>query len=149
MKLSELKELIKEEREIITLNNPYGLMNLNDKAQDEIDITIEMGQALLDDQYMKEGEIQYNDFDALKQKLIFLSQRSDLQYGEAFAEFIEGNRNNTLPNASSGSFFTALIDIDSLLGAMGYEDERYSDEEWDDAVKYWRKEINKLKGYRG
>ena len=149
MKLSELKELIKEEREIITLNNPYGLMNLNDKAQVEIDITIEMGQALLDDQYMKEGEIQYNDFDALKQKLIFLSKRSDLQYGEAFAEFIEGNRNNTLPNSSSGSFFTALTDIDSLLGAMGYEDEKYSDEEYNDAVQYYEKEINKLKGYRG
>ena len=56
-------------------------------------------------------------------------------------------------NSSSGSFLTALTDIDGLLSAMNFEEEDdneeeiYSQEEWDEAVAYWRERVNKLRRY--
>ena len=50
------------------INNPYGLLDLDDNTKDEIDLIIEMGHELLAHQ---EGKF---DFDDLKEKLIELAQ---------------------------------------------------------------------------
>ena len=57
-------------------------------------------------------------------ELIFLelflnnSTKYFIGYGDAFEEFIENNRDNKLPNQSSGSFLNGLIDLDGLLYSM-------------------------------
>ena len=67
-----------------------------------------------------------------------------------FEKFVDGNDGNQLPNRSSGSFMTAILDIDGLLAALNFEEEGpdgeelYSQEEWDEAVNYWRANVQKL-----
>ena len=125
-----------------------------DDVKKEIDLMMQQGEALLLYQEGDYGEIgEYEAWESLKDDLIELHQQSVVGNIEGFTKFVEGNDGNDLPNSSSGSFLTALTDIDGLLSAMNFEEENdneeeiYSQEEWDEAVAYWRERVNKLRRY--
>jgi len=133
MKLSELKTIIKEEFD-------FTGSDLDERTAREIDLMIDMGHELMTHQ---EGKL---DFDELKRRLLELSNSSEYVagYGSAFEEFIENNRDNDLPNQSSGSFLNALIDLDGLLYTMGYEDNKYTEEQYDAASEYYESRRREL-----
>ena len=133
MKLSELKTIIKEEFD-------FTGSDLDERTAREIDLMIDMGHELMTHQ---EGKL---DFDELKGVLLNMSKKSEYVagYGSAFEEFIENNRDNDLPNESSGSFLTALIDLDGLLYTMGYEDNKYTEEQYDAATEYYESRRREL-----
>ena len=81
--------------------------------------------------------------------LMTMARRSKIPTQFDFLEdYYKSQKNNELPNSSSGSFFTGLTDIDGLLSAMNFEEELefdgesdedlylYTDEEYDKAVAY-------------
>jgi hypothetical protein len=81
--------------------------------------------------------------------LMTMARRSKIPTQFDFLEdWYKSQKNNELPNSSSGSFFTGLTDIDGLLSAMNFEEELefdgesdedlylYTDEEYDKAVAY-------------
>ena len=81
--------------------------------------------------------------------LMTMARRSKIPTQFDFLEdWYKSQKNNELPNSSSGSFFTGLTDIDGLLSAMNFEEELefdgesdedlylYTDEEHDKAVAY-------------
>ena len=87
--------------------------------------------------------------------LMAMARRSKIPTQFDFLEdWYNSQRNNELPNTSSGSFFTGLTDIDGLLSAMNFEeyvefegesdsDEMlYTDEEYDKAAAYHNMLIN-------
>ena len=128
MKLSELKTIIKEEFD-------FTDSNLDETTAREIDIMIDMGHELLKYQsgaYDNEG---WNNPEAVfVDVLTTMQEESSIKgYEDAFAEFVENNMSNTLPNQSSGSFLNALIDLDGLLSTLGYEDDKFNDEQYDAA----------------
>ncbi len=133
MKLSELKKIIKEEFD-------FTGSDLDERTAREIDIMIDMGHELMAHQ---EGQF---DFDELKRRLLELSNSSEYVGGESgfYEEFIENNRDNDLPNQSSGSFLNALIDLDGLLYTMGYEDDKYTEEQYDAASEYYESRRREL-----
>ena len=51
---------------------------------------------------------------------------------------------DALPNESSGSFLNALIDLDGLLSTMGYEDGKFTDEQYDAATEYYESRRREL-----
>tara|TARA_Y100000593_G_scaffold89062_1_gene172452 strand:+ start:45 stop:449 length:405 start_codon:yes stop_codon:yes gene_type:complete len=133
MKLSELKKIIKEEFD-------FTGSDLDERTAREIDIMIDMGHELMAHQ---EGQF---DFDELKRRLLELSNSSEYVGGGSgfYEEFIENNRDNDLPNQSSGSFLNALIDLDGLLYTMGYEDDKYTEEQYDAASEYYESRRREL-----
>jgi hypothetical protein len=81
----------------------------------------------------KAGEISWD-----KMSLEMVKTIADDPYQDVamFIEWLEDNESNTLPEQSSGSFYTALIDIDSffsLLDTHNYSD--YFIEENYDEIK--------------
>ena len=81
--------------------------------------------------------------------LMTMVRRSKIPTQFDFLEdYYKSQKNNELPNSSSGSFFTGLTDIDGLLSSMNFEEELefdgesdedlylYTDEEYDKAVAY-------------
>ena len=72
------------------------------------------------------------------------SSKYFIGYGDAFEEFIENNRDNKLPNQSSGSFLNGLIDLDGLLSTMGYEEDKYTEEQYDAATEYYESRRREL-----
>ena len=68
-------------------------------------------------------------------------------YEKAFKEFVENNMDNNLPNQSSGSFLNALIDLDGLLSTLGYEDDQFTEEQYDAATDYHASQKATLKIY--
>jgi len=83
--------------------------------------------ALLDHQA---GNSSYDDFMKI---VIEVASERDKTMLEAYKEFLENNRANALPNRSSGSLFTAIIDFDNLYT----DDEITTDEEYDMAHGIW------------
>jgi hypothetical protein len=61
---------------------------------------------------------------------------SDLAHNEYWLEWIEEQLENKLPNLSSGSFMTALLDVDALLTGIGMEEDIYTEEEHQEMVDY-------------
>ena len=51
---------------------------------------------------------------------------------------------NNLPNQSSGSFLNALIDLDGLLYSLGYEDDQFTEEQYDAASEYYESRRREL-----
>ncbi len=76
--------------------------------------------------------------------LMTMARRSKIPTHFDFLEdYYKSQKNNELPNSSSGSFFTGLTDTDGLLSAMNFEEydeetdeELYTREEYDKAVAY-------------
>ena len=139
MKLSELKTIIKEELE-------FGL---DERTAREIDIMIAMGHELL---AFQEGKYEYSikPQAELRKKLLALHNQSSIQSPEGyFAKFVDNNlgvnfMRDALPNESSGSFLNALIDLDGLLYTMGYEDNKYTEEQYDAATEYYESRRREL-----
>ena len=143
MKISELKTIIKEEFD-------FEGSDLDHQTAKEIDLMIEMGKELLK---FQEGKYEYSikPQAELKKKLLALSNSSEYVagYGSAFEEFIDNNlgvnfMRDALPNQSSGSFLNALIDLDGLLYTMGYEDNKYTEEQYDAATEYYESRRREL-----
>ena len=131
MKISDLKTIIKEE-----------LNALDHQTAREIDLMIDMGHELL---AYQNSEIREESFSILKDKLINLHRQSSVKgYEDDFATFIENNYENDLPNQSSGSFLTALTDIDGLLYGLGYEGDEFTDEQYDAATDYYESRRREL-----
>ena len=152
---TQFKQLIKEaltpeflkEQEEWHPQKKYSM----DEVKREIDLAVQLGEALLKYQMGDYGEIgEYEAWESLKEDLIELHQQSLVSNIEGFEKFVDGNDGNQLPNRSSGSFMTALLDIDGLLAALNFEEhdhkgyDLYSQEEWDEAVNYWRANVQKL-----
>jgi len=62
------------------------------------------------------------------------SKFNDGNISTDYAEWIEGQKSNTLSNSSSGSFFTALADFDNIVACSDF-----SEEEYDNAYNYYYK----------
>ena len=115
----------------------------------ELDLNVLMAAKLIDYQAKGNANAVWEDLVA---DLVKLQKKSNIPtMMKFFKEWIEGEKNNKLPNSSSGSFFTGLTDIDGLLSAMNFEEvdeetgeELYTDEEYDEAVAYHNSEINQL-----
>ena len=143
MKKSQLKKMIRE----AILEDVNGL---DSTTKQEIDLMIEMGKELLK---FQEGKYEYSikPQAELKKKLLALSNSSEYVagYGSAFEEFVDNNlgvnfMRDALPNQSSGSFLNALIDLDGLLYTMGYEDNKYTEEQYDAATEYYESRRREL-----
>ena len=139
MKLSELKTIIKEEFD-------FTNSNLDERTAREIDLMIDMGHELLKYQsggYDNEG---WDNPEAVFVKVLTTMQEdsSIKGYEEAFKEFVENNMDNNLPNQNSGSFLNALIDLDGLLSTLGYEDDKFTDEQYDAASEYYESRRREL-----
>ena len=146
MKLSELKKVIKEEFD-------FTGSDLDEKTAREIDIMIDMGYELLK---FQEGKYEYSirPQKQLRKKLLALHNQSSIRGPEGyFAKFVDDNlgvnylKGGTavsLPNTSSGSFMNALIDLDGLLSTMGYEDGKFTDEQYDAATEYYESRRREL-----
>ena len=139
MKLSELKTIIKEEFD-------FTDSNLDERTAREIDIMIDMGHELLKYQsgsYDNEG---WDNPEAVFiEVLTTMQEDSSIKgYEKAFKEFVENNMDNNLPNQSSGSFLNALIDLDGLLSTLGYEDDKFTDEQYDAASEYYESRRREL-----
>jgi hypothetical protein len=98
----------------------------------EIDIAFDLAKELL--RYQKE-EISWEE---MKANMIKLMYKSNISKGheDYFIEFIDINKDNKLPNSSSGSFFTALIDVDGIIS--NFEEETLSDDVFDQAYDYFK-----------
>ena len=115
----------------------------------ELDLNVLMAAKLIDHQAKGNANAVWEDLVA---DLVKLQEKSNIPtMMKFFKEWIEGEKNNKLPNSSSGSFFTGLTDIDGLLSAMHFEEydeetgeELYTSEEYDEAVAYHNSEINQL-----
>ena len=139
MKLSELKTIIKEEFD-------FTGSDLDETTAREIDLMIDMGHELLKYQsgsYDNEGWD--NPAAVFVDVLTTMQEDSSIKgYEEAFKEFVENNMDNNLPNQSSGSFLNALIDLDGLLSTLGYEDDKFTDEQYDAASEYYESRRREL-----
>ena len=142
MKKSQLKSMIRE----AILEDINGL---DPTTKQEIDIMIEMGKELLKYQsgaYDNEG---WDNPEAVFVKVLTtIQEESSIKgYEDAFAEFVENNMSNTLPNQSSGSFINALTDIDGLLSSLGYEDDQFTEDQYDAATDYYDEQKTTLRIY--
>ena len=142
MKKSQLKKMIRE----AILEDVNGL---DPTTKQEIDLMIEMGKELLKYQsgaYDNEG---WDNPEAVfVDVLTTMQEESSIKgYEDAFAEFVENNMSNTLPNQSSGSFINALTDIDGLLYSLGYEDDQFTEEQYDAATDYYDEQKATLRIY--
>ena len=142
MKKSQLKSMIRE----AILEDINGL---DPTTKQEIDIMIEMGKELLKYQsgaYDNEG---WDNPEAVFVKVLTtMQEESSIKgYEDAFAEFVENNMSNTLPNQSSGSFINALTDIDGLLSSLGYEDDQFTEDQYDAATDYYDEQKTTLRIY--
>ena len=139
MKLSELKTIIKEEFD-------FTDSNLAETTAREIDIMIDMGHELLKYQsgtYDNEG---WDNPEAVfVDVLTTMQEDSSIKgYEKAFKEFVENNMDNNLPNKCSGSFLNTLIDLDGLLLTLGYEDDKFTEEQYDAASEYYESRRREL-----
>lgn len=63
----------------------------------------------------KAGEISW---DKMSLEMVKIIANDSYQDVAMFIEWLENNENNTLPEQSSGSFYTALTDIDNFFSLM-------------------------------
>lgn len=170
MKKSQLRKIIQNEIKLLKENTFDHLevgddsVTYNPKLKREIDLMMQSGEALLNYQWEVWGGAkpsiqktsiplagsaadrrigEYEAWEPLRNELIELHNQSAIANPEGFADFIDRNKDNTLPNSSSGSFFNALIDIDGLLSAWD-DMHDFSEEEYDIASDYWEEQRSKL-----
>ena len=115
----------------------------------ELDLNAKMAARLL--AHQAEG----GNWEDLVADLMTMARISKIPTQFDFLEdYYKSQKNNELPNTSSGSFFTGLTDIDGLLSAMNFEEELefdgesdedlylYTDEEYRAASDYHNMVIN-------
>ena len=106
----------------------------------ELDLSIEMARVLI--AHQAKGE-EYAVWEDLVAELKQINNKSKIsQHFDWWEEWVQSNKNNKLPNSSSGSFFTGLTDIDGLLTAMNFEEDIYSDDEYTKASDYHTRALN-------
>lgn len=99
-------------------------------ATHEANIAIEQAQLLL--KYQALDKINTVHFFNDMQRIV---EKSSILWVDQTMEWIKTQQTNTLPNLSSGSFLTALTDVDGLMNYFGDiieeifgEDEKFYDE---------------------
>ena len=102
----------------------------------ELDLSIEMARVLI--AHQAKGE-EYAIWEDLVAELKQINNKSKIsQHFDWWEEWVQSNKNNKLPNSSSGSFFTGLTDLDGLLTAMNFEIENfYSDDFYTKVENYY------------
>ena len=123
-----------------------------EEVKHELELNALMAARLIAHQAKGNAEAVWEDLVA---DLMEMARRSKIPTQFDFLEdWYKSQKNNELPNSSSGSFFTGLTDIDGLLSAMNFEEELefdgesdedlylYTDEEYDTAQKYHTDKIN-------
>lgn len=107
----------------------------------ELDLSIEMARVLIDHQ--AKGE-EYAIWEDLVAELKQINNKSKIsQHFDWWEEWVQSNKNNKLPNSSSGSFFTGLTDLDGLLTAMNFDIENvYSDDFYTKVENYYDRTLN-------
>ena len=107
----------------------------------ELDLSIEMARVLI--AHQAKGE-EYAIWEDLVAELKQINNKSKIsQHFDWWEEWVQSNKNNKLPNSSSGSFFTGLTDLDGLLTAMNFEIENvYSDDFYTKVENYYDRTLN-------
>ena len=102
----------------------------------ELDLSIEMARVLI--AHQAKGE-EYAIWEDLVAELKQINNKSKIsQHFDWWEEWVQSNKNNKLPNSSSGSFFTGLTDLDGLLTAMNFDIENvYSDDFYTKVENYY------------
>ena len=107
----------------------------------ELDLSIEMARVLI--AHQAKGE-EYAIWEDLVAELKQINNKSKIsQHFDWWEEWVQSNKNNKLPNSSSGSFFTGLTDLDGLLTAMNFDFENvYSDDFYTKVENYYDRTLN-------
>ena len=107
----------------------------------ELDLSIEMARVLI--AHQAKGE-EYAVWEDLVDELRRLNSKSKIsQHFDWWEEWVQSNKNNKLPNSSSGSFFTGLTDLDGLLTAMNFDIENvYADDFYTKVENYYDRTLN-------
>ena len=95
-------------------------------AEHEANICVEQAQLLL--KYQAIDKVNTHHFYSDMERIV---EKSVIQVKELAMEWIKEEQTNTLPNASSGSFLTALTDIDGLMNIFERAIEEFEDEDED------------------
>jgi hypothetical protein len=85
---------------------------MDSKVKEEIEIGVNISKLLL--QY-QQGEF---DFDTFIEKSIVEARKSYYADVDGFIDFINSQRDINLPNSSSGSTLTAVLDLDGLFSLI-------------------------------
>ena len=136
-----LKEYLAENKLLEVNEDPNKKKYTEEEWKYELDLNAKMAKRLIAHQAMGNADAVWEDLVA---DLVAMQKQSRIPTNiEFFKDYIKSQKNNELPNSSSGSFFTGLTDIDGLLSAMNFEEydeetdeELYTDEEYDKAVAY-------------
>ena len=122
--------------------------------ENEIDISFEIAQHWYTYQnlsakkgYEKIAKIQFLDCVKVEiEKSLFIQK-------DWYLEWLEGQFENNLPNVSSGSTMTALLDVDGVFrpfeSAIEEVDEKLVNELYDEIINYQHKLIGNLRVERG
>ena len=107
----------------------------------ELDLSIEMARVLI--AHQAKGE-EYAIWEDLVAELKQINNKSKIsQHFDWWEEWVQSNKNNKLPNSSSGSFFTGLTDLDGLLTTMNFDIENvYSDDFYTKVENYYDRTLN-------
>ena len=107
----------------------------------ELDLSIEMARVLI--AHQAKGE-EYAIWEDLVAELKQINNKSKIsQHFDWWEEWVQSNKNNKLPNSSSGSFFTGLTDLDGLLTVMNFDIENvYSDDFYTKVENYYDRTLN-------
>ena len=89
-----------------------NLTPVQKRFTEEIEILNRLGDTVCDYQDHFDNDNQWMIF---KKKAMDIASGSLLHISSFFEEFLEDNRENELPNSSSGSFLTAITDREVLM----------------------------------
>ena len=156
MKRKKLRQLVKESIDNIdatrdggmdytsdhTRNSESGIPSMED-IKFEIDLLFEMVESLL--YYQEGGDINYEQ---LSNILLSLHRKSKIDnVEEFFIDWVSSQKNNKLPNISSGSFLNGILSFDGLWSA--YEGQLDADQQdkfnelWGEAYGYFKSKYRK------
>jgi len=112
-----------------------------EEVKHELDLNVEMARVLIAHQAKSK---EYAIWEDLVAELKQINSKSKIPQNLKFwEEWIHSNKNNELPNSSSGSFFTGLTDLDGLLTAMNFDiEDVYSDDFYTKVENYYDRTLN-------
>ena len=112
-------------------------MTTLDFIKDDIDIGFEMAKVLFKYQ---DGGLTWEELKSTLIKLYLQGHNPEMV--DFFESFVDNNKDNTLPNMSSGSFLNALLDFDGIM--YNYEDQVDEPGLWDEAHIYYKQKYREL-----